>query len=129
MEAMLFVYFANVLPQISQVLGGSIVTGVTLFCLWTIFGGIALSDYRKEFNWKAYKKPMWIIGIPVIVMCTIKPLIPNRDTMYLMAGAYIGQQVLTSDIAKDAYEIIGLEVKRVLKEKKEEVSSKVEGVK
>lgn len=128
MEAMLFVYFANILPQISSTLGLAIVLGLTSLGFWIIFGGIALSDYSGKFNWDAYKKPMWIIGIPVVIMLSVKPLIPNRDTMYLMAGAYVGQKVLTSDIAKDAYEIIGLEVNKILQQKKKELQSSVSKV-
>lgn len=126
MEAMLFVYFANILPQISVAMTGTLIAGLFGLVFWIIFGGIALSDYSGSFNWKAYKKPIWIIGIPVVILATLKPLIPDRDTVYLMAGAYVGQKVLTSEIAKDAYEIIGLEVNKILQEKKKELQSKVE---
>lgn len=126
MEAMLFVYFANILPQVSLAMGGMLIIGLFALVLWIIFGGIALSDYSGKFNSKAYKKPIWIIGIPVVILGTLKPLIPDRDTVYLMAGAYVGQQVLTSQIAKDAYEIIGLEVNKILQQKKKELQSKVE---
>ena len=130
MEAMLFVYFANILPQISSTIGGFIVLGLMTLGFWVIFGGIALdasaTNNREKFNSKLYRKPLYIIGVPLVILATIKPLIPDRDTMYLMAGAYVGQQVLTSDIAKDAYEIISLEVNKILQQKKKELQSSVE---
>ena len=134
MEAMLFVYFANILPQIGNMLEGILVVLAAGFCTWVLLGGLfcAPSVYERDrkFDWKLYKKPLYILGVPLLILCTIKPLIPNRDTMYLMAGVYVGQQVLTSDIAKDTYEIIGLEVKNILAEKKKEIQGQItEGVK
>jgi hypothetical protein len=68
---MLFVYFANILPQISHAMSGMLIIGVLALILWIIFGGMILSDYTGTFNPKAYKKPIWIIGIPVVILATL----------------------------------------------------------
>lgn len=130
MEAMLFVYFANILPQIASTISGVTVALSILLIIWLVMGSGFCCDFGtlpiNEFNWKLFKKPLYFLTIPLIFLITVKPLLPDRDTVYLMAGAYVGQQVLTSQIAKDAYEIIGLEVNKILQEKKKELQSKVE---
>lgn len=130
MEAMLFVYFANMLPQFSGVIKLFTFFLTLSTAIWLFIGaGICCNwgtPFDDDFNWKLYKKVNYYLLTPLIILSLIRPLIPDRDTMYLMAGAYVGQQVLTSDIAKDAYEIIGLEVNKILQEKKKELQSKIE---
>lgn len=130
MEAMLFVYFANILPQISSTIGGTIVVLAILLALWIVMGSGLCCDWGTltidNFNWNLFKKPLYFLAIPLIFLTIVRPFLPDRNTMYLMAGAYVGQQVLTSEVAKDAYEIIGLEVNKILQEKKKELQSKVE---
>lgn len=130
MEAVLFVYFANILPQFSAAIKPFIVLLSFSTPIWLFIGaGICCNwgtPFDDDFNWKLYKKVTYYLLTPLIILSLIRPFIPDRDTMYLMAGAYVGQKVLTSEIAKDAYEIIGLEVNKILQEKKKELQSKVE---
>lgn len=123
MEAMFFVYLANVLPQLSASLGVLLVTLLIGSGCFMVFGAVAA--HEGGITSTTYKSIVKKSLTTLLVLGLFQASLPNRDTMYLMAGAYVGQKVLTSQVAKDAYEIIGLEVNRVLQEKKHELKGKV----
>lgn len=124
MEAMLFVYLANILPQFAVIFDEGLFFLLCFLFGFSVVGLVAMSE--EALNLLTYKKVLKITLSLLCVFALLKALTPDRDTVYLMAGAYVGQQLLTSEIAKDTYEIIGLEVKSILKEKKKEAEEAVQ---
>ena len=126
MEAMLFVYFAGIVEQL-QSLGFAV--SITLCfvlagaMLWyAISRDVSYSDYRNQHEGMTdteiadlrSKKPAKLVkqvSVALFVVSLVTALLPTQKTAYYMAGAYLGQQALQSDMAKDAYRIIELKVK------------------
>lgn len=132
MEAALFIYAASLLDNFSDIFG------VFLFLLPIVFAGscfwyAASPDFyipshefekkeevikkRRERATKAIK-----FSFAGFFICSVLfAVTPKERTMYLMAGAYIGQQALTSEVSKDLQEIVGLKINKYKKELQKEI--------
>lgn len=138
MEAAIFVYFANMFGSMQPVLSFlSFLSGLLVLLFTTIFLVTKCSDpYLCSYDSTEYKQSKiqkhedqielmktcskissYVFG----VFLFLSFVIPSKETMYIMAGAWMGQQVVTSDVAKDSYQIIELELKDILNKKKAEI--------
>ena len=91
MELSLFIYIASVLDSIACAIIVLLVTGAGLLTLGNM---IVLSeyDYASKDATRVRQKSMVMLKIGVGLLA-FGTLLPSKDTMYLMAGAYAGQQV------------------------------------
>lgn len=136
MEAALFIYAASFVAKFVDVLS----FGVMLFSLLSIGLCVALFIAKTEtiydFQVREYgktkeeiradrmemfKKPAKVSIIAFSIFMTAFCIVPSERTMYLMAGAYIGQQALTSEVSQDLQDVVGLQVKKYKKELQEQV--------
>ena len=120
MELMLMVWFASIVSQISAVL---MVLGILL----------ALVSIAFAFNYFSEKSPCfgepnhemattyfkWFkVAVIASISCLLVALVTPKDekTVYLMAGAYLAQQVITSDAGKKVAKIIELKLDELINE-------------
>lgn len=136
MEAALFIYAASFASRILDVL--------VIFSIFSIFLAVGLSvslflaktevlyEFEIERDGRTreeirrdkiamFEKPSKIAIIASSVFITLALVVPSERTMYLMAGAYIGQQALTSEVSKDLQDIVALQVKKYKNELQEQV--------
>lgn len=133
MEAALFIYLAALagkLFNIFEVLIGASIFSMIIFCFWYL---VAHDIYTWECEpgetkmqaqarrAKPAVKMLKLSGAGFLAFITLWAITPNERTMYLMAGAYLGQQALTSEVSKDLQDIVGLQVKKYKKELQEQV--------
>ncbi len=125
MEAALFVYLAGVVEGLSLFLqcvaiaGVMSIVGLMIYCsdASTVFD----SDLKESgFKTKAElvkerrKLPirlMKIFSVLTLFIGLLSTIIPDQKTMYFMAGAYIGQKALTSEVSKELQDILELKLK------------------
>ena len=96
MELALFVYLAEVVGSVSILFG--IISFIGALAVFTCI--IVFSAECKMKNFKSW----WIT--PVICCAVVSALIPSKETMYMMAGAYAAQTVATSSVASKTLELI-----------------------
>lgn len=121
MELALFVWFANITQGLSMFLGfiGFILIG--LFTVLSVFAYF-MSD-RDNNKPEILKVRKWKFNLGVmfgLFLMLMSNLIPSERTIYLMVGAYMAQEVVTSNKFKstsnDVYEIVDLKLKQIKKE-------------
>ncbi len=93
MELALLIYLAGIVGKLSAFL--SIAGGLLYFIVLFIF------IHTEEFK-KALLPPV-VVGFLLIFSSV---LIPSEKTIYLMAGGYATQEIVTSDTAKKVLEIL-----------------------
>lgn len=73
-------------------------------------------DPNKPYFYKKAKPWIkWAVATP-IALGLVTVFIPTKQTIYLMAGAHIGTEVLASDVAQDVYDILKQEIKKIKNE-------------
>jgi hypothetical protein len=91
MELALFVYLASLSDNLVGV-------GVLGACLLTVVLGIRYIHWACENMGRDDKRPDVKSNIRGIIACVFLAVFtPTKSTMYLMAGAYVGQEVATSE--------------------------------
>jgi hypothetical protein len=98
----LVIYLADVIPNVSKIIGLLTVALTIVTCVWTV--GVAVHNDCQYY--KTEKAPYPPVT-KLIVLCTILGLIfaiiPGRQTILLMAGSQFGEQVVTSPEAKQLF--------------------------
>lgn len=107
MLAMFYVYLAGIVSNISLILAVvGIVSG--------ILAAVALMGYSDGvescLNW--FKKALVIC----IISAFMWALIPNQKTMYYMAGAYIGSEIVQSETAGKVVKLINSQLDDYIEE-------------
>ena len=126
MELALFVWFASVTNGLSMFFW---FIGFMIVGLFTILSALSYFISDKDFNKpEIFKTKKWKFNLGVIfglLLCLISNLIPNERTVYLMVGAYMAQEIVTSDKFKntsnDVYDIVNLKIKSIKKDLEYEV--------
>ncbi len=105
-----YIYYANVLKNLDKFL--NLVSLLTLIStsFYTLF-------YFLEYN--EYHKQNYLITAPILILF-ITIFIPSERTMYMMAGAAVGEKVIESKAGKQALEIIELKLNKEIKKMKGE---------
>ena len=107
MDLVLFIYLASVVEGVSKLLLslGFILTSVSgIFLIVIVFDNLKDHLFNKLIK---YTIPSAIILFVVVT------LIPSERTMYLMGGAYLGQQIIKSDTIDKVSDIINLKLDNV----------------
>lgn len=136
METALIIYLIGVLPKMSNpilclgLIGALAGFGLLFFELVFKPSGREIEAVSKnEGSYSAVEKveihPKFLIGrkmllMPSLIMILFASLIPSEKTMWLMAGGYITQEAVTSEIGQDVLTI----VKEKVKEYKTEIIEK-----
>ncbi len=114
MSLVLIIYLAGVIASISNLL--AFIFSITLAC------------YIGYVIWYSATYPkingirIWPIVLILLAGLT-NSLLPSERTMWMMAGAYTGQQIVESNIGKQTVELIELKLAEeleVLKDKSKE---------
>lgn len=115
MELALLVYIFDLLPTI-DVLAFTLLVPLTM--LACVIGFLYIIDELdiEDPAYKVYKNIRWVLLAAAIITLVI----PSKQTLYLMAGAYVTQTVVTSETGKRVVTIleqkIGQELSNVEKE-------------
>jgi len=138
METVVILYLISVLPNIAKLCAVLGVVGVFFGCVcFTI--GVFTKPSEKEIelvaggdgcmntkervrSYPLFQKFRKILLVPSIVSLLFGMMIPSEKSMWIIAGGYIAQEALVSDVGQDVAEII----KAKLKEYKDELIEKGE---
>ena len=124
METALFIYLAALAGNLSssfEVLIGVSIFSIIICCFWYLIAHDVHSweceegEKKVEAQQRRSKPAMKFFklsGASFLVFFILWSITPSERTMYLMAGAYIGQQALTSEVSKDLQDIVALQVKK-----------------
>lgn len=114
---MLILYFAGMLTNLKVVLG--LITGIFVFCsfMYAIFGRIIEGD---SLEWNMFKIPIIVVSITGTMLI----LLPEKQTIYMMAGVYTAGQMTDTEefqlvrkmITNELHEIV--DAQTIKKEKK-----------
>jgi hypothetical protein len=108
MELALLVYVLNLLLNIDHFFGGFVGGLFFIAIISSVFGAIAFSDSRndweeiRDFLWKYFLWPKVLVMSLVICL-----FIPDEKTMQFMAGAYLVQTVYEADFTQKAGKLAG----------------------
>lgn len=106
MEFALFVWFASVIGNISVVLALSATACFGTFILMVLSVAIHNDSYREKKKYPLSNSfGKWTISL-AFVGYMFSAILPSEKTMYLMAGAYAGQQALQSETAAKVVTIV-----------------------
>lgn len=134
MLPVLFIYLAEISKKLHIYMFLMLIILMLLIIVVVIFKFVAAVDSINQSdnlqNVKELDKVILtgsilkkLMIISIIVSC-VKILLPNEKTLYIMAGAYIGTEIVTSKIALEKIEkintIIDLKLDEIIKEYKNE---------
>lgn len=109
MELALLVYIFDLLPALDIL---AFAVAVPLAVLTCILGFLYLIDEvdADEPAYRAYKNIRWVL----LAAALITMVIPSKQTLYLMAGAYVTQSVVTSETGKRVVAILEQKIEQEL---------------
>lgn len=118
MSLSLLIYFAEVVQNLGTVLALTSLVAAAVFFVFLIGSGISYldRDYARLQDTAFYlrSKPLLIsTGGAALTLALLSSFFPTKQTIYLMAGAQIGTEVLASEVAQDVYEILKHEIKKM----------------
>lgn len=100
MEIVLFLWLVGIVDFVKV----GIVVGV-IFSSTTLI--MAIPIMHVEVNRMAYHQTWWKITFWISICAIIfSAILPNKNTLYLMAGGYYGQKALQSDTAQKVLTIV-----------------------
>jgi hypothetical protein len=115
MNAATFIYLASVLDN----LHGALVVLTILLVTGLTVSPIALIEIEieeKEKFWAHIRKVIWALSISVLLLI----FIPKKDTVYLMAAASVGQQIIESPEVKE----VNSKILNIINKKLDEMGGK-----
>lgn len=110
MNAAIFIYIADVLSSLGAFF-------VTIGILGLIIAGCFTAFYAVEAQ--EYHGKNWVLIVPT-VMLAVACFIPSSKTMYMMAGAVLGEQALESKVGQQLKEMLELKLDQELAKMKQE---------
>lgn len=121
MFAMFLVYLASNVQGLITLLGTISFISGAMVALWLFFFGISGGEAAPSpFKSKTGK---WLIAI--CLMCSFTAtLLPRERTVYLMAGAYMGQTMLQSEAGQKIGKIVNKKLENYLEDLEKSVESK-----
>lgn len=115
MEAALFVWLAGNVGSIKNTLV-LFVVGFLVLTVISFFMMLNCEEYNDEKRMKHLPEHTWwkwFAGISIFISL-FTAIIPSKDTLYLMAGAYFGQQVIDSPEVDKVRAIINQQLDKAL---------------
>lgn len=101
MSLVLIIYLAGVIASISKLLAFVFAATMLCYIIYIIAYGNTYDTLKGICVW-----PIALILFSGLV----QSLLPSERTMWIMAGAYTGQQVMESNIGKQTIELIELKL-------------------
>jgi succinate dehydrogenase hydrophobic anchor subunit len=103
MSAMWMIYLAEVTGKVNQLADGLIFIYAVVLVLCLVFGWMALDilNIQPKEAFDFLKKYFWKIFSPLFIALFLAVFVPATKTIYLMAGAKVTQDVVTSPEAKE----------------------------
>lgn len=118
-ELMWFIYLASVLPSFAA--GLAFIFGFVAFfflAFWSIWK-INYSDYNSRVTTPPSSK-LLVIVFSSLFLCVCVNLVPDKETLYLMAGAKGAEVAITSEAGQ---EILG-DIQEVIRYQLQELKQK-----
>ncbi|UTS52099.1 hypothetical protein [Synechococcus phage BUCT-ZZ01] len=157
METAIFIYLASIAPAVDELFGffaviaglvtaGTIVASMVLRQPETVIQRhkekLENKDRRDEYELrksediifydgvsKSLTKLSKIFGTFLVVSSLITVMVPKEERIWLIAGGYMTQSVVQSEIGKDMVEIVSAKVRKYKNEILKEAEPKQEGAK
>lgn len=126
MFAVFFVWFASVVERVSGFLGGTALACILLFAAWTLFIGMNNGIENRTDPYPIKRRWGKVMLAYAVITGAIWSIMPSEKTVYMMGGAYIGQEVIQSDTAAKVKKLLDSKLDQFLEEGAEKVSAKVE---
>lgn len=105
MELALIVYLAGIVGTLREILFVGTTIGFILYASYFLIALIECYEIRKK----------WIVFCCVVSLI-IAAFIPSERTIYLMTGAYLGQQVIQSSTASKVKQVIEMKLDEIIVE-------------
>lgn len=120
----LFVWFAGVAASIKE---GLIITAIVTALLT---GAVSLFAVLEDgLNTKFRKFSAVALFAFAGLMFTVAHLIPSEKTVYMMGGAYVASEVVTSESANKVKELINMKLDEYIQETKDNMPAIKEAAK
>lgn len=105
MELALIVYLAGIVGTLREIL-----------FVWASLGLVSYASYCLVAFLEDYEiRKKWIVFCCVVSLI-IAAFIPSERTIYLMTGAYLGQQVIQSSTASKVKQVIEMKLDEIIVE-------------
>ncbi len=101
MSLVFMIYLAGVISSISILLGATISCAVLCYVMYVIWHGTIYPTMKGIRVWPI---------VLILFAGLTNSLLPSERTMWMMAGAYTGQQIVESNIGKQTVELIKLKL-------------------
>lgn len=102
MFLVLFIYLVDVIGSIDIIV--SVILSVLVFLFIVSAVSIGSSKLENEKTDPGIMKLFKTLTVAVAILLSVKILLPSEKTMYLMAGAYVGQQIITNEAVSNKLE-------------------------
>lgn len=116
-----FLYLADVLPSMAHGASFFVFMGVLIVIPVMFVLKFCFTPDKNFTQDQKDKIPFWTISTVLVVTGFLMMLVPERDTIYLIAGSEVGEVVVNSP---EAREILN-DVKTVIKQQIKDVEEKV----
>lgn len=99
MELAILVYLVNLLPEDYGAIWFLIVVGTAVLVMYSA----ASADYSATEDFEDILKRLfgWKVKLTIVMLVVASMVLPTRQTAIYMAGAYLVQEVVTSDVAAE----------------------------
>lgn len=116
MSLALFVYLISIVHNIGIV---ALFSSVALLFLGAAVALFIFLSWTEELDIKAssVKKSVKLWAYCLGVSLTIATILPTKQTMYLMAGAYAAQEVATSTVGEKVITVINQELDKLVEKR------------
>jgi len=128
METVVILYVISILPKLASLCGVFGVLGGFCGCVCFLIelfdkpsekeielvagGEGCMQAYQRVRNFPLIQRLRKILLVPSIVSLVFAMMIPNEKSMWIIAGGYIAQEALVSDVGQDVTEIIKAKLKK-----------------
>ena len=102
--AAIYIYLASVINALDVFLSLLAILGLVSWTVYTLFYYVECDRYHGK---------TWVV-ICSIAALFVTVFIPSTKTMYMMAGAVLGEKAIESEIGQQTFELIQLKIKEEL---------------
>ena len=102
--AAIYIYLASVINALDNFLTLLSFVGLISWTIYTLFYYVECDRYHGK---------TWVV-IWSIAALFVTVFIPSTKTMYMMAGAVLGEKAIESEIGQQTFELIQLKIKEEL---------------
>lgn len=99
MELAILVYLVNLLPDTYDLIWFLLIVGVGVLVMYSATS----ADYSATEDFEDILKRLfgWKVKLIIVILVVAGMILPTRQTAIYMAGAYLVQEVITSDVAAE----------------------------